>query len=152
MSAQRKFDHRQLNSLVDRFGGWNKLMSAEYEPTEEIFFEFEKAGIGRAEFRGLRKTAMLEPREKAVKALAATFYCLITKRQAAKSRRPAWIMRSTENQLAKIWSNEGLKMRDKMREFDISISEVAQEILGHPNSYPGASPAMWDDLDAEQKI
>lgn len=69
----KKIDIQKLQEITEQFGGWEKIVSAQYEPSEELLEAFEAAGLSRKAFEGLRIEATWTPRERAIRHIAREF-------------------------------------------------------------------------------
>jgi len=150
-TARRMTDGRKLHEIVERYGGWERVLSADYQITDEMLTAIEaEAAMDRAVFLSMKEDELQEPRTKALRAAANALnygwfsyqHRIANLTGGQQKGHEEW-----ERIVANFWHQHGAKLD----EFGISIDDVVTEIETDCKSYPNVNTEMFLELTQIRK-
>lgn len=121
-------DPAKLREIAEQFGGWEKIVSPEYQPSEELLSALEEAGLDREVFAGSRIEATWTPRQRAIKHIARDFIWAWSNflRNDQRHKNPVW--RDGYNTYWNVMAAE------QMSSFNITLVEIIEEVSKHKSN------------------
>lgn len=146
MTRRRAIDGRKLNAVLDKYGGWERVMSPRFELTDEVILEFESVGFYRELLLSTREFNSLPVKEQCIRTTAREFAYEWHRSKMAiarheKRKQMGWPAPPSWDRTREIFWK---RVEKQMVGLDVTKEEVKSHLEAHPNPQYSEALAGWD--------